>query len=762
MFPWIVTASALAGEPLLPRTPLQTEPLYAFDGARSVAVKWRDGLEARVEAGGVRFGADVEPAAEAAVEQILAGAGVEPWARVPEATLRALEVRAERRSGRTQPDLAGIHRVTPPDASPGELLALARSLDRLALVEFVEVEHGLVPPPADYPPVTADHEGEQGHLGPDPGFDVSFAWSEGLTGIGVTVRDCEYDWLPDHEDLVDGDIFTEVNQTPDSPFGNDHGTAVAGIVVGQDNGYGMTGIAPGARFGLYPEVSLEEGSRRSTAVTNAIADSVPGELVLLEMQTTGPEGVFVPAEHSASIWTVVRLGVDAGITVVAAAGNGGADLDTEPYEPYRMRGDSGAIIVGASTPDLAHARYDFSTHGQRLDVNAWGRRVFTLGEGDFVVYGDDPRQAYTDSFSGTSSASALISGVAALLLEASLRYRPSGMEPDELRQLLVDTGIPSDERIGSFPDLRAALLEMDTRLDVVPTILPSAPPGYPAGRVAEGEEVEITVEARVLPTHTPRFEWTLPDGSRVEGPSLVYAPPDDGPVTIGVEVFDEWERSAGSAVSFDAVNVRPSLFGPPVAEGEGREGTPIEVSVVPARDPGEDTIEYEWTVDGETLRSAEPAVALDLPQGSHVVEVVAIDDDGGASNPERTTLVVTDVPPSLEVRVPAGARAKDEVELSVVVTDPGVDDVHTVQWDLGDGATATGEAVRHAWNKRGEYPIAVTVTDQDGVSVTEPATIVIGARSGLGCTSSGPVGGGLGGWLGLWLLRRRRRDDVAA
>lgn len=56
---------------------------------------------------------------------------------------------------------------------------------------------------------------------------------------------------------------------------------------------------------------------------------------------------FSPAETNPAIWLIVRTGADAGVIVVAAAGNGDEDLDSEPYTEYRERGDSGSIIIGA-------------------------------------------------------------------------------------------------------------------------------------------------------------------------------------------------------------------------------------------------------------------------------------------------------------------------------------------------------------------------------------------------------------------------------
>ncbi|MEO0602384.1 MAG: S8 family serine peptidase [Myxococcota bacterium] len=757
---WTIALAA----PTLPREPLAAEALYANPGAEAVVVKWRDGARARVgSAGDLRFEGIVDDGSRAEVERLLGGHRLAPWIALSEGRLAALERRAESRSGRAQPDLAGIHRIELDDPTPDQLLALGRALQPLDLVEFVAIAHADVPPPVDYPPTTADHEGAQGYLGPDPGFDVHYAWSEGLTGAGVTVRDCEYGWDAQHEDLVDGSLVPEPNQTPSSfIFDNgwhEHGTAVAGIVVGQDNGYGVTGIAPSAGFGMYPENTVQEGARRSTAVANALADSAPGDIVLLEMQTSGPDGNLGPAELNAAVWTVVRTGVDAGITVFAAAGNGAADLDSDPYLDYRMRGDSGAIVVGASSPDATHARMDFSTFGARVDVQAWGTDVFTAGYGEFVIYGGDSRQSYTDDFGGTSSASALISGVTALLMEASFAYRSDGIGPVDLRDLMKSSGQPSSPGIGSFPDLRAALQAMDGLLDVPPAILPAVLPGDPPGRIAEGAWVELTVAYAILPVHTARVVWTEPDGATFEGETLRFRGADDSVVDIGVEVFDEFGRSATDTFRLEIVNVPPTLTGPIDVVGERLENGPVGLAVT-ASDPGADTIDYRWTVEGTRLETTAAEAEVVLAEGTHTIEVVAVDDDGGVSDAEQVVVIVADVPASLVIDAPSVAVARDAVALEVAILDPGLDDVHSVLWEFGDGETAEGATTQHAWTEPGVYPFAVTVTDDKGVVVVERATVTVEPGALWSCSTPATPPWVLGGLLVAALARRRRRTSI--
>jgi len=49
-------------------------------------------------------------------------------------------------------------------------------------------------------------------------------------------------------------------------------------------------------------------------------------------------------------------------------------------------------------------------------------------------------------------------------------------------------------------------------------------------------------------------------------------------------------------------------------------------------------------------------------------------------------------------------------------------------WNFGDGATATGVEVSHAWDENGAYTVALTVTDNDGATDVEQTTVSIANR----------------------------------
>jgi len=324
-----------------------------------------------------------------------------------------------------------------------------------------------VPPPSDLPPTTPSYVAQQNYLQVNPGLNVEAVWALGFNGQNTTIHNIEYGFNKNHEEfhVFNCDIAPnmDINSSATTDF-TEHGTATMGVLFGNNGAYGVTGIAHGAQqVWLYPEWQ-QIGYNRVNAINQALNNSVIGDIIVYEMQAFGFNGnssnpKYVPAEYNTLVWNVTKALTDAGRIVVAAAGNGNQNLDDFEYQSYMNLGDSGAIIIGAGTSNTTHSRLSFSTYGSRVDVQAWGQNVRTSGAitgASVTQVGGDFNQSYM-TFSGTSSATALVGGIAAIAQSIYRANNTDFLTSQQLRTILIDTGIPqggdTSTPIGPMPNL---------------------------------------------------------------------------------------------------------------------------------------------------------------------------------------------------------------------------------------------------------------------------------------------------------------------
>ena len=265
-------------------------------------------------------------------------------------------------------------------------------------------------------------------------------WAKGYTGqdVVVAVLDTGVDY--NHDDLK-GNIWTNSNEIADN--GNDddgngyvddfygwnfdsnnnntldvegHGTHVSGTIAAENNGFGVTGIAYGAKI-MPVKVLDDEGAGSYTSISKGIYYAVDHGANVINLSLGG-------SSTNDTMQTAIEYASSKGVVVVMAAGNDGG---FQPGYPARYA-DKWGIAVGAV--DKNNNMADFS--------NRAGMKALTYVTAPGVdIYSTLAGNQYT-SYSGTSMAAPHVAGVVALMLSAN-----HNLTDAQVRQIVSETAVHS-------------------------------------------------------------------------------------------------------------------------------------------------------------------------------------------------------------------------------------------------------------------------------------------------------------------------------
>ncbi|MBN1538629.1 MAG: S8 family peptidase [Candidatus Thermoplasmatota archaeon] len=282
---------------------------------------------------------------------------------------------------------------------------------------------------------------------PEPDPDQEIPWGvlrinaddvwDTWTGSGVKVAILDTGIDKDHPDLkyAGGVNFVPVRRRVDPTNFNDdngHGTHVAGTIAAKNNEIGVVGVAPDAS--IYAVKVLDRtGSGYASWIISGIEWAITNNMDVISMSLGTSEDY--PPLH-----TAITNAYNAGIVIVAAAGNDGS---TVSY-PAKY-----GEVIAVSATDITNTIASWSNRGAEIEVAAPGVSIkSTWNNGGYTT------------ISGTSMACPHVTGVAALVIDKILTPEVTTFDVDDVWTALEnaeDLGTPGEDDLYGHGLVDAAL-----------------------------------------------------------------------------------------------------------------------------------------------------------------------------------------------------------------------------------------------------------------------------------------------------------------
>lgn len=304
--------------------------------------------------------------------------------------------------------------------------------------------------------------------------DGSYTYVSDGSGIRIYIVDTGVDAL--HPEfggrVVDG--FDAFGQNLDQTDCNGHGTHVAGIAAGR-----YFGVAKSAT--IVPVRVMDcNGVGNTTTLTQGI-----DWILRTHSDGLGVVNMSIGGSKDSTVDAITERLVDAGLVVVAAAGNSGSDACQ--FSPASARG---VIAVAAINRDGSRA--SFSNYGSCVDISAPGSQINSANSADYGV---------SRRMSGTSQASPFVAGAIATYALASREASES---------LLYEISQGGVVRVQSEPE---ASVEPSPEPIVEPEPEPIEPEPSPSPVVDEPIVPEVTVTQNSVGSLFGKVKWTAVDGA---------------------------------------------------------------------------------------------------------------------------------------------------------------------------------------------------------------------------------------------------------
>ena len=505
------------------------------------------------------------------------------------------------------------------------------------------------------------------------------------------------------------DFYFELSPDPGAWEDVDgHGSHTSGIAAGRaPDGVAMRGVAYGPNVEILVArvcgpllLGLLNGCTEE-AVINAIQWAMANGANVLNLSLGGP----TPSQGQQVALQQARA---AGVLPVCAAGN-----DQGPVNyPAAF-----ASCLAVSSTDWGDDLASYSSNGPEVELSAPGgdtedpnaySRILSAWSGSSTSYA---------LAAGTSMAAPQVAGLATLLHALGV----TGVEEKValMKQTADDLGANGNDPLFGVG-----------RINVYQAVLAAGgDPGNQSPTASFDYDCTVTVCDFTDLSSDPDgdvvgWDWDFGDGNGSTDPSPQHDFVNGADYTVTLTVTDDMGAMGSTSMTI-------SVEGPPPPNEAPSASFTVSCSDLTctftdtSSDNDGNVVGWSWNFgDGNTSTAQNPQHTY-ASAGQRTVTLVATDDDD-ATDTATGTANPTD-PPSNQPPIASFLNTICSLGLCQFISTSSDPDgsIASTTWDFGDGATGSGEAVTHVYDRTDTYEVSITVEDDQGASTTSTQSISV-------------------------------------
>jgi PKD repeat protein len=257
-----------------------------------------------------------------------------------------------------------------------------------------------------------------------------------------------------------------------------------------------------------------------------------------------------------------------------------------------------------------------------------------------------------------------------------------------------------------------------------------------AHTVSTGENIAFDASGSYDPDGTiVDYSWDFGDGTEGSGVSVQHAYSQVGTYTVTLTVTDN-DGATDTAEATKTILNRSPVASFTESAHTVYTSESINFDASGSHDSDGTIVSYSWDFgDGNTATGVEVDHAYE-DDGVYNVTLTVVDDDDATGSATETKNVLNRPPIANFTESAHTVDAGESIDFDASGSSDPDGTIVSYSWDFGDGNTATGVTVDHAYSEDGNYTVTLTVTDDDGAYASSVATKIVETGTGIDTTIS--------------------------